>query len=118
MIIDEEGIASLKAKLQDQGSVSASDKKGNRLHFIETEILSDLPRGLLIVYEGIGAFLFTLDRPLNKFRLVKAGFPLHTASWLSDLVNHLTGFADGHNRRSSGPLMITALEPSNDGEDL
>lgn len=96
MMFDSDDIARLKVRLLEKGSVSALDKQGRRLFFIDSRILDDLPAGLLIVYEGQGSFFYEMDRPLNRFRLLQARFPLTVAGWLSDLVNQLTGMTNNH----------------------
>jgi len=47
---------------------------------------SDHGYELLIVLEGGGSLFYTGQRPLNRFMLVAAGFPIDTAAEVAELV--------------------------------
>lgn len=115
MVLSDEEISALKLTLLEQGCVWSTDKSGDRLFFVHSRLMPGMPNGVLISYEGKGSFFFGLDRPLNRFRLISAGFPLNVAPWLADLVNRLTGFANPN--RPDGPQRIAASSVKHERTD-
>ena len=100
-MVEEAVVTDLRERLQKNGSAYFLDTKGNRIYLIHTQALQLDFEGVLIAYEGHGAFTFDLDRPLNSFRLISAGFPMQIAEELASLVNRVT-------RVASGPALIAA----------
>ena len=76
--------------------VSPADKM---LYLVRNDVLGVEEQGLLITYEGGGTFFFNLDRPINGFRLIKAGFSLRDAPAIADFLFALF-FAPTHNDRT------------------
>lgn len=88
-MFDYSAIADIRKDLQSHGYVTLADLSGRALHLINTGLFGGDGRGLLLAYEGWGAFTFDAQRPLNAFRLVSAGFPLTQAGVIADLVNQI-----------------------------
>ena len=80
----------LREKLMSQGFAVMQDTQGRSLHLIHTRKINLSFDGVLIAYEGVGAYTFDRDRPLNAFRLVSAGFPMAEAQIVARLVNDVT----------------------------
>lgn len=83
----------MRETLLKHGYAYMCDINGKRLYFVHTKLLRLDFTGLLVAYEGYGAFTYDMDRPVNAFRLVSAGFPLQVAGGLAYLINRLTGVA-------------------------
>jgi hypothetical protein len=102
-------IPELRKQLSSTGSMHATDAKGRRLFVVLSSQLSVEEKGLLLAYEGEGCFFFTLDRPLNTFRLVQGGFSFSVAEWLANLINDIVGMGvyhssvHDHTKQLSGP---------------
>lgn len=84
-------IPTLRMQLAQHGAMHATDKDGRKLFVVLSRQLAMQETGILLAYEGEGAYFFTLDRPLNRFRLVQGGFSYIVAGWLSDLLNQIVG---------------------------
>lgn len=77
----------LRESLADVGGLTLQDESGRSLYIVLNRNLGIEKKGALVAYEGRGSMFFEMDRPLNKFRLLKAGFPAGTADIVSGLVN-------------------------------
>lgn len=80
-------IEHLREQLRDTGGCALTGPDGKSLFLVLNRNLGIEKPGILIAYEGHGAYFFDLDRPLNQFRLVKHGFSLRIAPTLAELVN-------------------------------
>jgi hypothetical protein len=108
-------IPALRQSLHEMGSVVTTDRQGKRLFLVLSKQLDVTEHGVLLAYEGQGAYFFTLDRPLNKYRLVQGGFSLDVAPFLSDLINALMGMHEVVRHRKPAKALLEP--PRGDGED-
>lgn len=90
-MIDDETIAALREGLRGRGSVTFMGPDGKRLFLVASVNLHLEERGLLVAYEGHGAYFWDLQRPVNTFLLAGAGFDITVAPELADLLNRLLG---------------------------
>ena len=88
-MFDDATIDDVRTQLLTKGSSILTDPNGRRIFLINMQLLGQ-PDGVLLAYEGFASFVFTLDRPLNVFRLTGAGVPFDAAKMLADLLNRLT----------------------------
>ena len=89
-MLDAKVVEELHARLLADGSAKITDGTGRRLFLIHTRLLKEPYDGVVVAYEGQGAFVFELDRPVNKFRLISNGFEMGAAEIVSDLINRMT----------------------------
>lgn len=102
----------MRQQLALEGSCIWTGPEGKRLFLIAANILAmDTDRGLLIAYEGEGTMFFELDRPLNVYRLLSAGFSVSVAATLADVVNELCGLNED-NVSGAVPLLMLPSEPA------
>lgn len=81
-------IQDLRQSLRTEGRASLTDPDGNVLALISTGLLGIEAKGrLLVAYENKGCFFYDGERPLNQFRLVKAGFSIDVAPFVANVVN-------------------------------
>lgn len=88
--MDAAAVEELREALVTKGSAKIIDARGRRLYLIHSRILQEDFDGVVVAYEGAGAFVFNLDRPVNKFRLVSSGFDMSVAEIVADLINRMT----------------------------
>jgi hypothetical protein len=83
-------IGEIADDLERVGRCLVFDQDYRRLLVVRSDYLdiSGAPE-LLLAYEGRGAIFFTIDRPMNHFRLLSHGFPEIAAHSVSDMVNRL-----------------------------
>lgn len=97
----------MRRQLTDVGSCIWTGPEGNRLFLVSSHVLGkDMAQGLLIAYEGEGTMFFELDRPLNVYRLLSAGFSVSVAATLADVVNELCGLNVDNVSVAKTPLML------------
>jgi hypothetical protein len=88
-MIDDEDMKDLAEQLADDGVVTLTDEKGNRMVLAYAAKIGMRSKEFMLAYEKAGVIFFTSERPMNKFRLVDAGFSLLLAPALADMVNRL-----------------------------
>jgi hypothetical protein len=87
-MLSETGIKNLRQDLVQAGIAAFQDPQGRLVTIASTQALGVAgPARMMIAYEGKGCAVFDGDRPLNKFRLVSAGFSGDVASILAETVN-------------------------------
>jgi hypothetical protein len=73
-----------------RGTTHICDNDGNRLIVCTATRLGIAgTKEFALIYENKGALFFTLERPLNQFRLMTAGFSMLVAGSIADMVNKL-----------------------------
>jgi hypothetical protein len=83
-------ILSVRQGLQNEGIAAFLDPQGRLVTIASTQALGiDGPTRMMIAYEGKGCGVFDGDRPLNKFRLVSAGFSGDVAGVLAETINFI-----------------------------
>ena len=85
--MSDDTISHIRARLQAEGGVTVKGPGGKNVYLVLNRNIGVDQNGILVAYEGGGAYFFDLDRPLNKFRLTQHGFSLSIAPALADLVN-------------------------------
>lgn len=102
-------------KLRDQfarnGNIVATGPDKGRLFIVSSYQMGMEERGVLISYEGEGAFFWTLDRPLNQFRLVQGGFSANLAPTLAEILNRLFQAQEG---RVEWPMIGSSNQSTSD----
>ena len=102
-------INELRERLEEHGAAMVIDGAGRRLYLINARMVQLPHEGLIVAYEGFGTFTFDMVRPVNKYRLVSAGFDLGVSEYVADLVNRITrvGQAPRPSHASKGPKGLT-----------
>jgi len=74
-----------------QGLGVSIDADGKRIFLVPEVICEDAlgHSGIVICYEGGGAYVYRGDRELNEYILVSANFPLQVAKEISRIINAL-----------------------------
>jgi hypothetical protein len=85
--MSDEVLNTVRKKLAETGGITLQGPGGKAVYLALNRNVGIERNGILIAYEGGGAYFFDLDRPLNKFRLAQHGFSLRVAPALADLVN-------------------------------
>lgn len=88
-VFDAQMIEELRSRLLTEGSAKITDGRGRRLYLVHSRLLKEDFDGIMVAYEGNGAFVFELDRPVNKFRLINSGFDMAVAEVVADLINRM-----------------------------
>lgn len=89
-----EYIASILLK---EGRVRLTGPDGSVLWLLMSGFLgNDERQGMLISYEQKGCFWHDLSRPLTKYGLTAAGFPLAQANFVASLVNDVLACIRSH----------------------
>lgn len=73
-----------------EGHVRLVDGDGRVLWLVTATRLNYRQPGLLIAYEGAGAYFWPEGQPMNRFLLVDHGFSLKVAPILSDVLKALS----------------------------
>lgn len=92
--MSEETITNIQVTLREVGGVTLTGPEGKSLFLVLNRNLGIEKEGIMIAYEGGGAYFFELDRPLNRFRLVQHGFSYRVAPLIADLVNAILSKAN------------------------
>lgn len=82
-------IPAIQELLRHHGGTVLDGPDGKKLFIVLSRNLGLDAQGILVSYEGGGTIYWTLDRAINVFRLVKAGFSMKIAPALSELINAL-----------------------------
>ncbi|QSY98683.1 hypothetical protein J2J97_31935 (plasmid) [Rhizobium bangladeshense] len=85
--MSEDILQSIRDQLREVGGATVKGPLDKQVYLVLNRNLGIEQKGIMVAYEGGGAYFFDLDRPLNQFRLVKHGFSLRVAPALADLVN-------------------------------
>jgi hypothetical protein len=85
--MNEDAITTIRQRLAETGGVTFQGPDNKSVYLVLNRNIGIEKNGILLAYEGSGAYFFDLDRPLNQFRLAKHGFSLRVAPALAELVN-------------------------------
>lgn len=88
-MLDNNTIDEIADRLLTEGTTTFEDSEGRRVLIMYAAKAGFETREFVLAYEKVGAMFFNLDRPLNKFRLSEAGFPLRLAPVVAETVNRL-----------------------------
>lgn len=77
---------------------------GGTVYLVPEALVRDGALGLVIGYEGHGVFRYDGQRPMNEFRLLKAGFPMLVAKGVAVLVNGIVAGMSGASRAQIGHM--------------
>lgn len=108
--MSEQTLSIIREKLSETGGVSITGPEGKAVFLVLNRNLGIEKNGILVAYEGGGAFFFDLDRPLNQFRLVQHGFSLRIAPALASLVNAILEPSEA-STETSVKLLTTFKDP-------
>lgn len=87
----QETIDEVRRQLREDGKAIVPTAHDRRVFLIPLSWTSEL----IVAYENGGCFVYNFDRPVNEFRLIKAGFTVTVAKAVSQLLTALTqGWAD------------------------
>lgn len=102
-MLDPNLVEELRRTFRATGSAKLVDPAGRRIYLVDTRLLGETPAELLLAYEGQGSIVFSLDRPMNAFRLVSAGFSMRVAPQVAEIVNALCWAAPTGAKALSSP---------------
>jgi hypothetical protein len=91
----------LRRQLINRGSVTLPAADGQRLYVVHSSTLGDPGQSLLIAFEGGGVLVWCYaddPKPLNRFRLMTAGFRIDVAEAVATLLEGLVPDASGNLR--------------------
>lgn len=99
----------MREQLRVKGSAVLTDRNNKTLYLVNSRLLQLDFAALILAYEGYGSATVLLDRPLNAFRLVNAGFPFQVAGPLAEFLNCVTGVTNVSTGVAVIPVAKTAL---------
>lgn len=99
----------LRERLRQDGGATLVLDSGQRLFFVLSRNLGLDERGMLVAFEGGGTLFWKLDRPLNAFRLMKAGISMTIAEELSHILNLIILAPEEQHNDQTTPKRLTQM---------
>jgi hypothetical protein len=90
----DDGIAAIRESFRRDRVAQVTDAHDKSIWLVDISAQVGMP-AILVAYEGAGAVRFTFDRPINRFRLLSAGFPGRVVDVLVELVSRVFAATDG-----------------------
>lgn len=88
-------LSNMRDDIVQRGATFVTDANGAHVVLALAPMLGIEGNRVMLAYENMGMTIFFLDRPMNAFRLVQAGFSMRVAPMLADMVNKVCGMGQG-----------------------